>query len=342
MDSQLTSRYGRFKGTGAEVSSPGEGGQRRRSYVLDPEKAKVIDFAIQLGRPLLVEGEAGCGKTRLADLISEDLGLEKPPYIVSVRSTSRANDLLYRYDALRRLQDSQLRDDESTKRAKKARNYVKLQPLGLAIKEGWRRVVVIDEIDKADPDVPNDLLHVLEQFEFTIDEIPESLQMGDGADGPLRHRVTGPTGERPIIVFTSNRERQLPKPFLRRCIFLELTFPENEADLAEIVKINLTRPRPGVSAPSISPENLSESLVSAAIESFRKIRDVAAMNNAYKKPATSELIDWIHVLHWEPEGIADQLRQPLPPHWRMLFSTGPDADTYRRSAESARPKESGA
>jgi MoxR-like ATPase len=319
--------YKHFTGRGPE------GG--RRTYVLPPDKAKFVDFAIQLGRPLLVEGEAGCGKTRLADAIASELGLGAP-IIIPVRSTSRANDLLYRYDALRRLQDSQMRENRSD--AGRAYRYVRLEPLGRAIFEGRPCVIMIDEVDKGDVDFPNDLLHVLDRFEFVIDEIPEEESEEAVAELGFGQYVRNQTGVRPIVVFTSNREKQLPKPFLRRCIYLELTFPSDPEDLAEIVEINLgaagaVRGRPFL-------ESVSRQLIANAVRSFLEIRAAAEQNSAHKKPATAELIDWIHVLHWNRDR-EDEVKGLQPPYWQMLFSSSIDIDTHASRTEGAGPRPAG-
>jgi MoxR-like ATPase len=284
------------------------------NYVMTPAKAKIVDLAIQLGRPLLVEGEAGCGKTRLAGAIAEELGLPKPTRI-SVKSTSRAVDLLYRFDALRRLQDSQLEKERD--RARWVGNYIQLDKLGAAIHAGKPAVVLIDEIDKADIDFPNDLLDVLEDFEFDIDELPEGQEVGTHG----RH-VTSLGGVRPIVVVTSNREKQLPEPFLRRCLYLELTFPEDASALAEIVEINLKQ----------RMVDISSALVKQAVTTFIEIRQTARGRRLRKLPATAELIDWIHTLHWESS--IPVVSGPLPLHWDILFKTAQDLEDYARAVSA--------
>lgn len=302
-----------------------------RSYVISEEKAKIIDFAIKLGRPLLVEGEAGCGKTRLADAIADELELGKP-LIIPIRSNSRANDLLYRYDALSRLQESQIESKQSN--AKWAHNYVHLEPLGEAIREGKPCVILIDEVDKGDMDFPNDLLHVLDRFEFIIDEIPASE-----SEQAMQHRQFGhtvsapPLGLRPIVIFTSNREKSLPKPFLRRCIYLELTFPEDPKMLAEIVAINLRDRACGKGSNANILKNLSQGLIDKAVVSFLEIRELAAKNNTLKKPATAELIDWVHALHWHPEQ-ESEVKSLTPPYWKLLFRSAEDIEVHEDTATS--------
>jgi MoxR-like ATPase len=171
-------------------------------YLATPDTAEIVNLAVALGRPILVEGEAGCGKTLLARAISVELGLGEP-ISISVKSTSRAKDLLYRFDALRRLQDSQGGD------RKKARNiypYISLQPFGAAIQSGRPCVVLVDEIDKADIDFPNDLLDVLGEFQFDIEELPEEEKEEAIKHGGFSRHVKHTSDDRPIVVVTSNRE----------------------------------------------------------------------------------------------------------------------------------------
>lgn len=302
-----------------------EGGER--SYILSPEKAKRVDFAIQLGKPLLVEGEAGCGKTQLAYAVAAELGLGEP-IVIPVRSSSRVNDMFYRFDALRRLQDSHIPNRQEM--AAKSFHYVTLEPLGEAMSKGQPKVVLIDEIDKGDMDFQNDLLFALERFRFPIDEIPASESAEAEAVG-LRAMMRVPDeGRRPIIIFTSNREKPLPKPFLRRCIFLELTFPDKADDLVDIVEINLRRRCLEGMSEVASLEDLSRDLISKAVKAFVAIRTESALNNALKKPATAELIDWLHVLHLEHIS-AEQVYGTNPPYWDLLFKSAEDQEQQRKS-----------
>lgn len=311
--------YSTFTGTGRDAG--------RRNYVISPDKARTVDFAIKLGRPLLVEGEAGCGKTRLADAVADELGLP-PPTIIPVRSSSRANDLFYKFDALRRLQDSQIPSRQA--RAEFAHNYVLLEPLGEGIRDGGRRVLLIDEVDKGDVDFQNDLLFSLDRFEFVIDEIP-AQESEMAAEVGLAHRLKWPGGTRPIVMFTSNREKQLPLPFLRRCIYLELTFPDNPEELTEIVVANLRRRHADGASGGDVLAQLSKDIIDRAVASFLDIRREAEAANAIKKPATAELIDWVHVLHWEPDRTAE-IAGNHPPHWQMLFRSAEDIHRHARLA----------
>jgi hypothetical protein len=164
-------------------------GTRSAHYVAAPHTATIVNLAIRLGRPLLVEGEAGCGKTRLASAIAEELGIGLT--VMTVKSTSQAKDLLYRFDALRRLQDAQ---DPANSAARQVHPYIDLEPLGHAIREGQPQVVLIDEVDKADIDFPNDLLDVLDRFEFDIEDLPRAEDEACAAARGFGRHVTGARG----------------------------------------------------------------------------------------------------------------------------------------------------
>lgn len=269
--------YGRFEG------------RKSRSYVTPPEVKHIVNLAIHLGRPLLVEGEAGCGKTRLAEAIAEDLGLKGEALVMTtVKSTSQARDLLYRFDALRRLQDSQ--DPVRRALTEQLYNYIELQPLGRVIAAGRPALVLIDEVDKADIDFPNDLLDVLDRFQFEIDELPEAQSLQAQRAKGFGRQVRAPRGGvRPIVVITSNREKQLPEPFLRRCLYIKLAFPADGKVLAEIVRKNLRR----------FDENAGADLVGRAVQAFLEVRARCAEQGIQKAPATSELVDWVRALVWE-------------------------------------------
>ncbi|WEJ31694.1 MoxR family ATPase [Devosia sp. SD17-2] len=317
----MTQPYSSFTGM------PQDG--RPRDYVISRDDALTVDLAIRLGRPLLIEGEAGCGKTRLADAVSRELGLKNAPIIVPVRSSTRANDLFYRFDALRRLQDSNiamLRD-----RASHVHNYVTLEPVGRAIVSGEPRVVLIDEVDKADMDFQNDLLFALERFQFVIDEIPAEEAALAKTERDLSPVMSWPGGTRPIVMFTSNREKQLPKPFLRRCIYLELKFPADPNELVEIVTANLRRRRETGEPGAETLGELNNQLVIRAVQSFLAIRKTAEIDSATKKPATAELLDWIHALHFYPDS-TDGLDTLTPPFWRLLFRSAEDISRHARHA----------
>ena len=302
-------------------------GTNCKSYFMDPMHIELVDFAIKLGKPLVVEGEPGCGKTQLAYAIAEDLGIKDGPKIVPVKSTTRANDLLYRYHALGRLQDSQSKNESQLEKALHPENYVELEFLGSAIQKGNPSVILIDEVDKADIDFADDLLHVTENFEFQIAEIPEKLEQ-EQEDDRLTHWVRGPKdGFRPIVIFTSNHTKPLSKPFLRRCFYLELNFPDNQDMLIDIVHANLRKnsERGG----HMSLADISTDLIESSVDTFLKIRDAAKDKNVAKIPATAELIDWVHVLHLR-EVNPSNLQGIDAPYWQVLFKNSPDLNLYQQ------------
>jgi MoxR-like ATPase len=277
--------------------------------------------AIDLKRPILVEGEPGCGKTKLADSIAAEKQLGGVAKI-SVKSTSRAQDLLYRMNAMRRLQDAQ---NPKNTQAQFVYPYLSLGPLGEVIHKQKRQVVLIDEIDKADIDFPNDLLDVLDTFSFSIDDLPIEEEAACREKHGFGRFVTGSRDRPPIIVITSNREKRLPEPFLRRCLYVRVKFPEKAEDLRDIVRKN-TR---------LTPRELSDAVLAAAVESFIDVRRLA-VGSTQKPPTTSELIDWVQVLHWNGIDVEALRRDPYrPPHWTTLFKTMGDLDTYESLAKQA-------
>lgn len=304
------------------MSEPEYTGTATDFYVAPSEVADKVNLAVALNRPILVEGEPGCGKTMLAYSVAAEKDLERPVKI-AVKSTSRAQDLLYRVNALRRLQDAQSPNSE---RAQFIYPYLSLGPLGRAINEGRRAVVLIDEVDKADIDFPNDLLDVLDDFSFQIEDLPEEEE-----ERCLKEKGFGRTvsvregGARPIVFITSNREKRLPEPFLRRCIYVRLRFPEKPEELTDIILKN------NVGETTVK---INEGLVDAAVAAFQRVRR-AAVGTAQKPPTTSELIDWVKILHWrntDPESLkGDGL---LPPYWELLFKNMADLDAHRTLAEA--------
>ncbi len=286
--------------------------------------AEIVNLAIRLGRPLLVEGEPGCGKTMLAYSVAKELGLEVVK--ISVKSTSQARDLLYRVNALRRLQEAQ---DLENKQARYVYPYISLEPLGKAIAAAERSVVLIDEIDKADIDFPNDLLEVLDRFEFDIDDLPLEEEKDCQRERGFGRKIEG-KGERPIVIVTSNREKRLPEPFLRRCLYAQLEFPRDAESLRDIVRKNLKQ----------SAEEVEDEVwLDVAVQAFREVRDAAKENRMQKPPTTGELIDWVRILRWEGTDAAQIKEKPkFPPKWELLFKTMDDLKEYGRLATAETAK----
>ncbi len=249
--------FDRFQGTDRYLTSEG--------------LRSAVDCALALERPLLVKGEPGTGKTLLAEAIAEQLGLELIHW--HVKSTSRAQDGLYVYDTVQRLYDSRFGEGD----VRDIKHYIKLGPLGRAFASPARVVLLIDEIDKADLEFPNDLLHELDRMRFQIVETREEVA----------------ATQRPVVIITSNNEKELPDAFLRRCVFHFISFPERDL-MQRIVEVH----HPGLEA----------ALVTQALETFYQLRDFQRLR---KRPSTSELIDWIGVL--KASGIkSSQLEEGLP------------------------------
>ena len=240
-------------------------------YVASEQLLNAVNVAITLGKPLLIKGEPGTGKTMLAEAISK--ALDKKLIIWNIKSTTKAQDGLYMYDTIQRLYDGQFGEEGVDDIAR----YIKLGKLGEAFESDEQVILLIDEIDKADLEFPNDLLWELDQMEFYIHETKRTVK--------AKHR--------PIVIITSNAEKELPDAFLRRCIFHYIDFPD--ADLMEeIVRTHIP--------------NVEEAVLKSAFDVFYDIR---GMRDVRKKPSTSELIDWINVL--QIGGIsADEIRAKLP------------------------------
>ena len=301
--------------------------QEPEPYYCDSKSGliKAVNLAIYLRRPLLLEGEAGCGKTRLAKAVAYKLGL--PYYRWDVRSNSKAQDGLYTYDAIMRLHDVQIQKsgnsnegisnrEETTKRdPSNPKEYRKLGALGKAFDfKGSPSVVLIDEIDKASIDFPNDLLTVLDEpWKFKIPETGETIEATEH--------------NRPIVIITSNREKgNLPAPFLRRCIYFYIEFPKEQ--LSEIVKAHDEKANQAkqVEGKSKKAEQRDEEdLVDLGIKCFLKIREDESL---VKKPGTSEFLDWLEALRnfdREIDNIAEQLTKDSPiPHKELLFKHSED------------------
>ncbi len=225
-------------------------------YIVSDELGKAVDVAIAIGRPLLIKGEPGTGKTLLAVDLARQLGL--PLIRWQVKSTTKAVEGLYQYDTVKRLHDSRFGDGDVGDIA----TYIELGPLGRAFTAEQRTVVLIDEIDKADLEFPNDLLHEIDVMSFTI---PETGRVIDAV-------------HRPIVVITSNNEKELPDAFLRRCVFHWIAFPERDL-MAQIVAVH--------------HPDVETKLLAGALEAFYRLRRVEGLR---KPPSTSELIDWIAAL----------------------------------------------
>lgn len=306
------------------MSEPRYTGKATDFYLASNDIAEIVNLAVDLKRPLLVEGEPGCGKTMLAHSIAKEKGLGDVIKI-QVKSTSRAQDLLYRMNALSRLQDVQ---NPHSVRAQNVYPYLSLGPLGSAIHSGKRCVVLIDEVDKADIDFPNDLLDVLDRFTFQIDDLPEVEEAQCLQEKGFGKTVVGNPQAPPIVIIASNREKRLPEPFLRRCLYARVKFPESAEELRDIVRKNT----------KLSPQELNDQTLAAAVDAFKRVRALAAPH-AQKLPSTSELIDWVQILHWQgatPESVSQDGARP--PHWKMLFKTMADLDTYESlSRPGAKP-----
>lgn len=241
----------------------------REPYLAGPELEDAVNLAIALGRPLLLQGDPGAGKSRLANAVAYALGL--PLEEAYVKSTSRATDLLYVYDAVTRLYDAQAPvQGRSEATAREPRHYITLGPLGRAIARaghGRRSVVLIDEIDKADLDFPNDLLRELDRLAFDVPEVPR-LGFAVPDDRPEL---------RPIIIITNNEEKTLPAAFLRRCIYHFVEFPDDRERIAQILELH---------------EVQASKLREQAVDVLLRLREIDLM----KRPGLSELLDWVGYL----------------------------------------------
>ncbi|MHC1591924.1 MAG: AAA family ATPase [Candidatus Helarchaeales archaeon] len=225
-------------------------------YIASEELSSIVNAAIALGRPLLVRGEPGTGKTLLAMSIAKSLN--KKLIVWNIKSTTKAKDGLYVYDTVQRLNDSRFGDKDVSD----IEQYIRLGELGQAFDSDEQVVLLIDEIDKADIEFPNDLLNELDEMSFKIIETGRVVK--------AKHR--------PIVIITSNNEKELPDAFLRRCVFHYIEFPDKEL-MKRIVKVH--------------HPNLEENLLNQVLEKFYELRSI---NTLKKKPSTSELIDWIAVL----------------------------------------------
>ena len=256
------------------------------NYVVTDELMNAVNVSIALKKPLLIKGEPGTGKTMLAEAIAESLDM--PLIIWSIKSTTKAQDGLYVYDTVQRLYDSQFGEGD----VKNIGQYIKLGKLGEAFTSEKQVVLLIDEIDKADLEFPNDLLWELDKMEFYINETKETIT--------AKHR--------PIVIITSNAEKELPDAFLRRCIFHYIEFPDEEK-MKEIIHVHYG--------------DIDQHLISEALNAFYKIRE---MKDLQKRPSTSELLDWIQALMISGVSITD-LYDSMP-FLGVLLKKNQDIDTF--------------
>ena len=264
------------------------------SYIATDDLTMAVNAAVTLERPILVKGEPGTGKTQLAIEVAQSLG--KPLHEWHIKSTTKAQQGLYEYDAVARLRDSQLGDD----RVHDIANYIVRGKIWEAFESDEQPVLLIDEIDKADIEFPNDLLRELDRMEFYVYETKRLVE--------ARHR--------PIIVITSNNEKELPDAFLRRCFFHYIKFPDRET-MTEIVDVHFP--------------NLKKDLLAEALNAFYKVRDVRGLK---KKPSTSELLDWIKLLLAEdipPDALRSEGKSSaIPPLYGALLKNEQDVHLFEQ------------
>jgi len=264
------------------------------SYIATDDLMMAVNAAVTLERPILVKGEPGTGKTQLAIEVASALG--RPLHEWHIKSTTKAQQGLYEYDAVARLRDSQLGDD----RVHDIGNYIVRGKVWEAFESEQQPVLLIDEIDKADIEFPNDLLQELDRMEFFVYETKQLIK--------ARHR--------PIIVITSNNEKELPDAFLRRCFFHYIKFPDKDT-MAKIVDVHFPK--------------LKKDLLREALEAFYKVRDVRGLR---KKPSTSELLDWIKLLLAEdipPEALrGSDSRKAIPPLYGALLKNEQDVHLFEQ------------
>jgi MoxR-like ATPase len=274
-----------------------------KSYVTTQDLTVAVNAAITLERPLLIKGEPGTGKTVLAMEVAK--ALRVPLLEWHIKSTTKAQQGLYEYDAVSRLRDSQLGDE----RVKDISNYIKRGPLWDAFTMNKRSILLIDEIDKADIEFPNDLLQELDRMEFYVYETQETIK----------------ATQRPIVIITSNNEKELPDAFLRRCFFHYIKFPEPDT-MKDIIDVHFP--------------NLKGMLVREAMKVFYDMREVPGLK---KRPSTSELLDWIKLLLNEditPEMLREQdPRKLIPPLHGALLKNEQDVHLFERLAFLARQKQ---
>ncbi len=268
--------------------------QGSSTYVATDDLTMAVNAAATLNRPLLIKGEPGTGKTMLAEEVARGLGM--PFFEWHIKSTTKAQQGLYEYDAVSRLRDSQLGDE----RVHDIANYIVPGPLWKCFESEQRPVLLIDEIDKADIEFPNDLLRELDRMEFYVYETQQVIR--------AKHK--------PVIIITSNNEKELPDAFLRRCFFHYIRFPDKET-MARIVEVHY----PG----------LKKELLTEALELFFDLREVPGLK---KKPSTSELLDWLKLLMAEDVPVEalreNNRRKMLPPLYGALLKNEQDVTLFER------------
>ena len=271
-----------------------------KDYIATEDLRIAVNAAVTLERPLLIKGEPGTGKTVLAEEVSK--ALKMPLITWHIKSTTKAQQGLYEYDAITRLRDSQLGDEK----VKDIKNYIKQGKLWEAFESNERPILLIDEIDKADIEFPNDLLQELDRMEFFVYETNETIK----------------AAKRPVVIITSNNEKELPDAFLRRCFFHYIAFPDAET-MEKIVDVHYPK--------------IKSKLVSESLRVFYELRDVPGIK---KKPSTSELLDWLKLLMNEdikPEMLREKNANNLiPPLHGALLKNEQDVHLFERLAFLAR------